>query len=135
MTLPSFGKDVMDKIRNNIRDYLEKMNMSQRKLAELCDTTEVSISRYVAGERVPTAPMCIKIAKALHCAVEDLYTVEEDFRKADVRNDVAVLQKCMEIMSEFSMREILQIISFLSNNVSTQGDVFPIQFNDNENDL
>ena len=115
-------------IKNNIKQFLERENMSQRQLAESCKTSEVSISRYVSGDRVPTATMCIKIAKALKCKVEDLYDFNEDYAKADVKNDVAVFNKCIEIMSEFTMQEILQIISFLSHNVSDYGDVFPLEF-------
>lgn len=57
---------------NNIASWLVKRLMTQRELAEKIGTTEVSVSRYVTGQRVPSGPLLFKIARALGCTVEDL---------------------------------------------------------------
>lgn len=44
---------------------LRKKHMTQKQLAKLIDTTEVSISRYVNNNRVPKGDMIAKIASAL----------------------------------------------------------------------
>lgn len=66
----------MNDIKCNISDFLNKKGMTQRELADAVGTTEVSISRYVSGERMPKATTCIQIAKVLGCNVEDLYTLQ-----------------------------------------------------------
>ncbi|NCC42476.1 MAG: XRE family transcriptional regulator [Clostridia bacterium] len=55
-----------------IKEQLIKNCMSQRELADTIGTTEVSISRYVSGERVPKAPLIAKMAKALNCTCDEL---------------------------------------------------------------
>lgn len=64
-------------IKCNIDKFLKKAGLTQRELAERVGTTEVSMSRYVRGDRVPKAPICIKIANVLNCNVEDLYSMEK----------------------------------------------------------
>ncbi|MDO4649391.1 MAG: helix-turn-helix transcriptional regulator [Eubacteriales bacterium] len=65
-------------LKPNIEKYLDAKGMTQRELAEKVGTTETSISRYVSGERIPKAPMCIKIAKALDTDVEMLFADEPE---------------------------------------------------------
>lgn len=60
----SFGEKVL-----NILKY---KGISQRELAEKVGCTEVSMSRYISGERVPKAPIVVKIADVLGVTVEYL---------------------------------------------------------------
>lgn len=57
---------------DNIKYWLEIRGISQRELAEKIGTTEVSVSRYVNGQRVASGPLLFKMARALGCTVEDL---------------------------------------------------------------
>lgn len=68
----------MSEIKCNISEFLNKKGMTQRELADAIGTTEVSISRYVTGERIPKATTCIQIAKVLDCKVEGLYTLQKE---------------------------------------------------------
>ena len=75
-------KNVVEKgernmIKCNIVKFLKKAGLTQRELAERVGTTEASMSRYVRGDRVPKASICIKIANVLNCNVEDLYSIEQ----------------------------------------------------------
>ena len=60
------------RIGDNIARYLNRAGMTQRMLAAYADITEVSISRYISGERAPRATVLYKISKALNCTMEDL---------------------------------------------------------------
>lgn len=73
----------MTEVQCNISEFLNKKGMTQRELADAVGTTEVSISRYVSGERIPKVTTCIQISKVLGCNVEDLYTLqsEEEHRR------------------------------------------------------
>ena len=57
---------------SRISDLLQKNGLTQRELAEQVGVTEVSMSRYVKGERTPKGPIVVNIANALHTTVEDL---------------------------------------------------------------
>ena len=59
-----------------ISDLLQKYSLSQRELAEKVGVTEVSMSRYISGDRVPKGPIVVNIANALHTTVEDLMGLE-----------------------------------------------------------
>ena len=60
------------RIGDNIDRYLKRAGMTQRMLAAYADITEVSISRYISGDRAPRATVLYKISKALNCTMEDL---------------------------------------------------------------
>ena len=60
----SFGEKVLN--------ILKHKGISQRELAEKVGCTEVSMSRYISGERVPKAPIVVKIADVLGVPVEYL---------------------------------------------------------------
>lgn len=65
------------KYKCNIGKLLEAKGIKQKELAEAIGATEVSVSRWVNGSRVPKATTCIQITKVLDCAFEDLYTEEK----------------------------------------------------------
>ena len=60
---------------NKIAEHLKRLDMSQRELADQVRTTEVSISRYISGVRVPK----VYTARALKANVYDVFP-EEDKR-------------------------------------------------------
>ncbi len=55
-----------------IAELLSQLNMTQRELAEKVDVTEVSMSRYIKGDRVPKGPVIANIATALHTTTDYL---------------------------------------------------------------
>lgn len=63
-------------IGDRIAGVLAQKGMTQRELAELTDTTEVSISRYINNHRVPKATMIVKIAKVLGVSADALLGID-----------------------------------------------------------
>lgn len=63
-----------------ISDQLKKHSLTQRELAERVGVTEVSMSRYINGERVPKGPIIANIATVLHTTSDYLLgqKVEDD---------------------------------------------------------
>lgn len=59
-----------------ISDLCQMHGLSQRELAGKIGVTEVSISRYVKGKRMPNGSVLAKIATALYTTVEDLMGIE-----------------------------------------------------------
>ncbi len=56
----------------NLSILLEERNITQRELAEKIDVTEVTISRYLSGERSPRIEIVNKIANYFKVSVDYL---------------------------------------------------------------
>lgn len=61
-----------------ILELLKKNDMTQRELAEIVGTTEVSMCRYIKNERTPKGPVIANIANALHTTSDYLLGTEEE---------------------------------------------------------
>lgn len=67
-----------DTLGGRISELLDKYGISQRELAEKVNVTEVSMSRYIKGERTPKGPIIANIATALHTTADYLLGQETD---------------------------------------------------------
>lgn len=52
-------------------------NGSNREFAEICGTTEATMSRYLSGARMPKGPIITAMAKALHVSTDYLLGLED----------------------------------------------------------
>ena len=59
-----------------ISELLNQYGLTQRELAEKVGVTEVSMSRYIRGDRMPRGPILANIAAALHTTPEYLLNQE-----------------------------------------------------------
>lgn len=64
------------KYKNNIEKYLKRRGISQRELAELSFCTDVTMCRYISGQRIPNIHTAIRIANALKADVYDVFPLE-----------------------------------------------------------
>lgn len=91
-------------MRNRIKDFLKERNLTQRDLSEEIGITEVSISRYITGERIPSVAVAIKIANLLGCTVDelfvDVYEDNEELETDDAVNIEVVLKKNNDIFKK-----------------------------------
>lgn len=55
-----------------IKDLCRQKGITLRELAEKSNTTQVSMSRFIAGARMPNAPILKNIAKALETTTDYL---------------------------------------------------------------
>lgn len=60
-----------------IADLLKQSGLTQRELADKVGVTEVSMSRYISGDRTPKGPVIANIANALHTTSDYLLGAEE----------------------------------------------------------
>ena len=63
-----------------ISELLDKNGITQRELADAVGVTEVSVSRYIHGGRLPKGPVILKMARVLGTTPEYILgqEVEED---------------------------------------------------------
>lgn len=77
----------MKTLASNIKKAILHSGMTQREVAEKVGVTEVSMSRYVLGTRIPKAPTLARIASVLGCTPNELLNVmESDVTEEDVQN-------------------------------------------------
>lgn len=65
-------KDFTHDFSNRLKTLLENNGLIQRDLARRTGISEMSISRYCAGQRLPNAHNLYLISQALGCTIEDL---------------------------------------------------------------
>ena len=61
-----------------LKEEIDRNNLTQRKLADKVGVTEVSMSRYVHGGRIPRGNILVDIAKALRITPEYLTGMSDD---------------------------------------------------------
>lgn len=62
----------MDTLGKRILKLLNEKNLTQKELAKIVGTTEVSIGRYINDKREPNATMLASIASALNVSTDYL---------------------------------------------------------------
>jgi len=76
-----------------LKDLLDKRGMTQRSLSERLKTTEVTVSRYVSGNRTPNIETTVEIANILGVSLNDLVGIDPPAKERPAP-DVSVLVSC-----------------------------------------
>lgn len=71
-----------------LSESIARSGLLQRILAERVGCTEVSMSRYISGRRVPKGPIIEKIAEALHVTTDYLLGNEASDDPETVYNSI-----------------------------------------------
>ena len=64
--------DSAKKLGTRMLGLMKQQGRTQKQVAELVDVTEATMSRYVRGERMPSADVLADIATALHTTTDYL---------------------------------------------------------------
>ena len=70
-----------------IAELLTQLNMTQRELADKVKVTEVSMSRYINGDRVPKGTVIANIATALHTTTDYLLNGDSKSAASDFESE------------------------------------------------
>ncbi|MGK4040924.1 helix-turn-helix domain-containing protein [Heyndrickxia oleronia] len=60
-------------LKSTIKLRLVELNMKQRDICKQLGVTEQTFSAWVQNRATPTLEMSFRIAKQLHCKIEDLF--------------------------------------------------------------
>jgi molybdate-binding protein/DNA-binding XRE family transcriptional regulator len=63
-------------IENNLREKRQSAGMSQKQLADMAGITRQAVSAVEANHYSPATSVALQLARALHCRVEDLFTIK-----------------------------------------------------------
>ena len=82
---------------------MQKEDMNQATLAHVTGISEVSISRYINGKRLPNAQEIIKIAKKLHVTSDYLLGLEDAMNHdtEDMLSVKTILDYCRKSADEY----------------------------------
>jgi putative transcriptional regulator len=59
--------------KNRLKEYREKLGISQEKLAENVNVSRQTVISIETGRYVPSLELSLKFAKFFKCKVEDLF--------------------------------------------------------------
>ena len=65
-------EELQDVFGTRLKRFMQEKNMTQRKLAKATGLTDVTISRYTNGTRLPGADELLKLSNALSVSADDL---------------------------------------------------------------
>jgi len=91
-----------------LRVLMEESHYSQRQIAQLCNTTEASLSRYMNGERMPKPEILANLATALNTTTDYLLGKEDQFADySEIKALVARSKKQMTIEQRKELSKLL----------------------------
>ena len=64
-------------MKTKIKEYRAKFNLTQKDLAELVKVRRETIVFLEKGKYNPSLLLAYRLAKALHCSMEELFLFEE----------------------------------------------------------
>jgi putative molybdopterin biosynthesis protein len=64
-------------IENRLREKRQALALSQKQLADLAGITRQAVSALEANQYWPATSVALQLARALHCRVEDLFSIKQ----------------------------------------------------------
>jgi len=66
-----------DRLDNRLREFREAKGLTQAQLADLIGVSRKTVNTVENGVFVPSTVVALKLAKALGCAVEELFFIAD----------------------------------------------------------
>lgn len=89
----------LEKFSYRLTVLLDEHNMSQTQLAKKVSTTNVTICRYINGERIPRIDVVSKIASVFNVSLDYLLGISESVDTENLTKnqdvDIAILMKSL----------------------------------------
>jgi putative transcriptional regulator len=67
-----------DTVYNRIKEFRQKLDMSQEELASAVGVSRQSINSIERGRYTPSLPLALRIARLFECSTDELFKLEED---------------------------------------------------------
>jgi molybdate-binding protein/DNA-binding XRE family transcriptional regulator len=65
-----------DEVQNRLRQKRQALGLSQKELADLAGITRQAVSALEANHYLPATSVALQLARAMHCRVEDLFSLK-----------------------------------------------------------
>ena len=100
-----------NELGKRISQLLIKNGLTQRELAKIVGVTEVSMSRYISGDRTPKGPIVANIATALHTTSDYILGTEEPTSSESDYNQIyRLIARTAGNFSSSQKRELINVI-------------------------
>ena len=113
----------LEKFSYRLTVLLDEHNMSQTQLAKKVGTTNVTICRYINGERIPRIDVASKIASVFNVSLDYLLGISENVDTENLTKnqdvDIAILKKSfysLDCNTHLSKKQIEMIKTLLLAN-------------------
>ena len=100
----------MNDIGKKITELLKKMNMTQKELSDLINTSEANLSRYLSGERNISIDTLSNIATALHTTTDYLLGKTDNIDDFEYKDVERILARKSETMDREQKKKLLDIL-------------------------
>lgn len=91
-----------------LSELIEKSHYSRSQIAQMCGTTEASLSRYINGERMPKAEILANLATALGTTSD--YLLGKNDGKSNFAEILSLVARSRESMTEEQRQEIADVV-------------------------
>ena len=102
--------------KENLKSELSYKDMQVKELAEITGISRYTLGNYLSvRERIPTADIAVKIAKALGVSVEYLVTGENSIEKPSLGPEINGLIRNYKLLSIEDRKIIIAIMQLFVN--------------------
>lgn len=91
-----------------LRELMFESKYTQKQIAQLCHTTEASLSRYMNGERIPKPEILANLATALHTTTDYLLGKSDPY--SDYAEVKALVARSRQYMTDEQKKELSDIL-------------------------
>lgn len=92
-------------------ELMEEKNMTQVELAKLVGTTNVTISRYLSGQRNPQIEIVTRIAKILNVSIDYLLGLSDD-KSVNINNFDYSMQHILNKLDSLNLLDSKKRLSY-----------------------
>jgi transcriptional regulator with XRE-family HTH domain len=107
----------MDRFGERISKLLGKKKMTQKELSKRIGCTEVTLVRYISGDRIPKADIIKKIAKELDTSADYLLDIKKELGYTEILHEV---ERIAPMLSKEQRTEIVMAVMESGCNAKTK---------------
>ncbi|MCR5124031.1 MAG: helix-turn-helix domain-containing protein [Treponema sp.] len=101
-----------------LRELMFESKYSQKQIAQLCHTTEASLSRYMRGDRIPKPEILANLATALHTTTDYLLGNDDKFK--DFTEIKALVARSKEFWTSEQKKELSDILTGINERLEQE---------------
>jgi len=68
-----------NRIINHIKEFRQRLGISQEELAENVGVSRQSINSIERGRYIPSLPLALRFSQFFGCSTDELFQIEENF--------------------------------------------------------
>lgn len=99
----------MNYFGENLKMFLSRNHMTNTELGKRIGVSEVTVSRWVSGDRNPRAVMVAKICEVFGCTYDDLMLPNSE----EIQRDKEAYAEVLQLLEKLNTSGIEEVINFI----------------------